>query len=374
MHQAHNLQNTCLYNEHKNQGAHLAAFGQWEMPIRYASIIQEHRFVRSNCGVFDVSHMGEILISGENAKSFLQKMTSNDLEKITVGKSQYTTILNNQGGIIDDLIVYQLSDTSYLLCVNASNSQKDFIWLKEHSLSYSKLSVEDSSCAWGQIAIQGPNSQKITESLCPQAKEKTKTLSFGTYFKAQVKNQNILIARTGYTGERGYEVYAPEETIRELWQNIFSTHSREDVIPVGLGARDTLRLEACYPLYGQELNENLSPLETGLTWVTKLYKEDFIGKNNLIKQKENGVNKNIYAFKMQDPGIARANMKVYQEDILLGEVSSGSFLPTLNFSGGLAILNCKKIDLTKLLEIEIRGKRKRAELIKKPMYQAKIKS
>ena len=190
------------------------------MPIRYASIIKEHKFVRSNCGVFDVSHMGEILISGENAKSFLQKMTSNDLEKITIGKSQYTTILNNQGGIIDDLIIYQLSNTSYLLCVNANNRQKDFIWLKEH-FSYNKLSVEDNSCAWSQIAIQGPNSLEITESLCPQAKEKTKTLSFGTYFKAQVKNQTTLIARTGYTGERGYEVYAPEETIRYLAKKIF---------------------------------------------------------------------------------------------------------------------------------------------------------
>ena len=362
---------TALYEEHIALGARMVDFNGWSMPVSYGKVIEEHKHVRTHAGIFDVSHMGEIFIKGTEAKYFLQKMLINDLEAISPGKGQYTALLNEQGGMIDDLIAYQLEENSYFLCVNAGNVAKDYQWLLDHSKAYTNLKLENSSDKLSQIAVQGPES---FECLRPfEAFQSSKALADLDYGEIATlvdeSGRTLYIARTGYTGEKGYELYLPNESAVAIWQKLLVKAK-----PIGLGARDTLRLEACYPLYGQEMDDEVNPLEIGIGWATKIAKEpSFIGRDVVAQAKELGLKRRLYAFHMTDPGIARNSMNVYQNGQMIGKVTSGSVLPSLDQRGGLSLLEVEKLDKKASIEIDIRGQKKKAKIVKKPMYKANTK-
>lgn len=370
------LRRTPLYPCHEQLGAKTVAFGQWEMPISYSGVIDEHHTVRQKSGIFDVSHMGEIFVSGPDAEQFLQWLTINDLARLENGSGQYTAILNEEGGMIDDLILYRLADNSYLLCVNASNADKDFAWIaakaKDHGQGFD-VKVEDQSDDWSQLAIQGPTSEEAVKAVIPEDQQETLSqLKYMKIMPLQIGGEKAFIARTGYTGEHGYEIYLDNESVTDVWNKILATESATGIKPVGLGARDTLRLEACYLLYGNDMNETVTPLEAGISWATRLQKGDFIGKDVLVAQKEQGVPRKNVAFKLLDKGIAREGMEIYKDDQLVGKVTSGSKLPTLDIAGGMALVDTA-VKIGDEVLVEVRGKKKRAEIMKKPLYSANVK-
>ena len=371
------VQKTPIYDEHLALGAKMVNFSAWSMPVFYEKITSEHLHVREHAGLFDVSHMGEFFVTGSEAKSFLQRALINDLDLLSPGQSQYTALLNEKGGMIDDLLVYQLEEEEFLLCVNASNIEKDFTWLAQLKEAFPEVNLSNASKDFAQLAVQGPKSLESLSFLSAySAKKKIEELSYGEILEiGDDPSKKLYIARTGYTGEKGFELYIPKEQAVECWRAILATSSKTNIKPVGLGARDTLRLEACYPLYGNEMNDTVSPLEIGIGWATKMKKDiKFIGHEALSQQKEEGLKRRLYAFHMLDSGIARLDMKVFQNGEEIGTVTSGSMLPSLGKKGGLALLESQKLNKDEAIEIDIRGQRKKATLTKKPMYQAKIKS
>ena len=369
-----NLRKTSLYHHHIDQQAKMIPFGEWLLPLSYESVLQEHHHVRSHVGIFDVSHMGEIFVRGLDAKNFLQTMTINDLEQLKVGNSQYSAILTPKGGIIDDLLIYNTSKHEYLLCVNAANTTKDFLWLSEHSNKYQNLGVTNESEQWAQIAIQGPNSLAVLEQALQEHHKEIQSLTYGGILTLLYQNKTCYLSRTGYTGEKGYELYIPNKLASSIWELLLQTNPLTKVKPIGLGARDTLRLEVCYLLYGQDMNEEISPLEAGIAWATKLNKPmDFIGKEALIFQKENGLKRKLFAFQMIDTAIPRQGMDIYKNEKKIGVVTSGSVLPSLGSKGGMALLQKHNVELSDCISIDIRGKRKKAKIVNRPMYQPKIK-
>ncbi len=360
---------TALYSSHKNLKAKIVPFAGWMMPVSYEGVLAEHKVVRQGCGIFDVSHMGELFIEGPGALDYLQFMTINDVAKLGVGMGQYTAILNDQGGMIDDLILYRTDDTKYLICMNASNILKDSTWFFEHIKKFD-VQVKNESDSWSQIAVQGPKSEKVMTQIFG---EKILKMDYMSIIQERFQDSSVWIARTGYTGESGFEIYLPNLLAAAFWEKLLS--SSEPVKPCGLGARDTLRLEACYLLYGNDMNDTVSPLEAGIGWATKLHKLDFIGKTALVTQKEQGIKRQIFTFKMLDEGIPRHGMKVYAGEKELGEVTSGSVLPTLGGAGGMALLQrLPKLSEGSVVEIDIRGERKKAIICKRPLYLAKTKN
>ena len=361
------MQKTSLNEMHQKLKAKLIDFGGWQMPVSYESVLKEHKSVREGCGIFDVSHMGEIWVTGRQASDFLQFLTINNIEKIGVSKGQYTAILTEDGGMIDDLILYQLALDSFLLCVNASNTDKDYEWIKKQSEKFD-CQVENRSHEFSQIAIQGPKSLEPVLSLA-ESEDKVADLKYMEIMPLTVFGQNAYLARTGYTGEQGFEIYLPNEIAPKVWSHLLEF---SQVKPIGLGARDTLRLEACYLLYGNDMNDTVSPLEAGISWAVDLKKE-FIGQKALLAQKESGVPRRIAAFTMEDQGIARHGMEIFAGDKKIGEVTSGSFLPTLGKAGGMALLDAGVVKVGDNVEIDVRGKRKLARIAKRPLYTARTK-
>jgi aminomethyltransferase len=365
---------TALFEMHKSLNAKIVPFGGWAMPVSYTSVLQEHKAVREQCGIFDVSHMGEIFVSGKNASYFLQKITINDINRLKVGGGQYSAILNESGGMIDDLIIYKLAEDNYLICVNASNKDKDYNWIKSQSLKEPGVLVEDKSDEYSQIAVQGPTSPKVMEAILPAADAQSlMTMDYMQIKKIRAFNHDMYFARTGYTGEWGYEIYLPNKAAASVWEALLSTHGKTGVCPIGLGARDTLRLEACYLLYGNDMNDTVSPLEAGIDWATRLEASDFIGKEALLKQKSEGITRKNFAFKMEGDGIPRHDMEVFVGNERVGLVTSGSVLPTVGGAGGMALLDPRKVKIDDQIEIDVRGKRKLARVTKKPLYKAKVR-
>lgn len=367
---------TPMYENHLAHSAKMVDFSGWSMPVFYKKIVEEHEHVRNHVGLFDVSHMGEVFVRGKGAKNFLQRALINDLDLLSPGKGQYTALLNEEGGMIDDLLVYQLEEEVYLLCVNASNTDKDFAWLQKLAEGVEDLSLENASEDFAQMAIQGPRSAECLEPFSSYKSSKKLTdLEYGEIATLQHEDgQSFYVARTGYTGEKGYEVYMPKSLGSLFWKKVLMTEELTGIKPIGLGARDTLRLEACYPLYGQEMDESVSPLEIGIAWATRLNKAiPFVGHKAVSEQKEKGLERRLYAFNMLDSGIARSHMKVFQGGREIGAVTSGSVLPSLGERGGLALLKISLLDKNEPIEIDVRGKLKKAKITKKPMYQAKIK-
>ena len=358
---------TPLFTVHKQLKAKIVPFAGWMMPVSYEGVLVEHKAVRESCGIFDVSHMGELFVSGPDSLKYLQHLTINDVSRLAIGGGQYTAILHENGGMIDDLILYRLAQEEYLICMNASNINKDSNWFLQHVHGFA-VTVKDESEFWSQIAVQGPKSDQVIAQIFGQ---EFLRMDYMSIVQRKLYEDNIWIARTGYTGESGFEIYLPNNTAVTLWNLLLTTDV--EVKPCGLGSRDTLRLEACYLLYGNDMNDDVSPLEAGIGWATKLTKDNFIGKNALVAQKEAGILRQIFAFKMQDDGIPRHGMKVYMNEKVIGEVTSGSVLPTLGGAGGMALINADGINQNTVIEIDIRGARKKAIICKRPLYVAKTK-
>ena len=360
---------TSLYDQHRSLKAKIIDFGGWDMPVSYGSPMEEHQAVRTKVGVFDVSHMGEIEVSGDDATKYLQYVSINDVTRLKPGQGQYTAILNEQGGMIDDLILYRLGEAHYLLCVNASNINKDYAWLQKQTESFN-VEIVNRSDDYSQIAIQGPESaESIAKVVGKHQAGALDTLAYMDIAEFDLFGAKALIARTGYTGEKGYELYLSHEAATKVWASLVEA----GVKPAGLGARDTLRLEACYNLYGNEMDEEVTPLESGIAWAVRLEKGPFIGRDALQQQKNDGVPRKLVAFVMEDKGIARGSMGIYKGGELIGKVSSGSFLPSLNQAGGMALVGKNSVKLDEQIEVDIRGKRKLAKIIKRPLYSARVK-
>lgn len=344
-------------------------FGGWSLPVEYTGIIPEHEAVRTKAGIFDVSHMGEITVKGEDSEKYLQMLLTNDISLLNNNQIAYTTMCYPHGGVVDDLLVYKYSNTDYLLVVNASNTEKDYQWMKENIFGNTEiLNVSEN---YAQLALQGPLAEAILQKL---TRKNLNEIEF-YYFSDNVKIGNIeaLVSRTGYTGEDGFELYFAYDKAEEMWDMILEAGKDEGLIPAGLGARDTLRFEASLPLYGHELDENITPLEAGLGFFVKLNKENFIGKEALAKQKSEGLQRKIVGFEMIDRGIPRNNYEVYAEGKKIGYVTTGSFSPTLKKNIGLALINSAYSKEGTEIEILIRNKNSKAKVIKKPFYSKKYK-
>ncbi|MCM3114805.1 glycine cleavage system aminomethyltransferase GcvT [Neobacillus sp. MER 74] len=365
------LKRTPLFDVYKEWGGKTIDFGGWELPVQFSSIKEEHEAVRTRAGLFDVSHMGEVEVKGKNSLDFLQKMMTNDISKIKNGGAQYTAMCYENGGTVDDLLVYKIEDNHYLLVVNASNIEKDYKWLEDHVTG--DVTLENLSEKTAQLALQGPLAEKVLQKLAGNT-----DLSGIGFFKFQqeviLNGKKSLVSRTGYTGEDGFEVYCDAEDAVDLWKDILAAGKEDGVIPVGLGARDTLRFEAVLALYGQELSAEISPLEAGIGFAVKLSKEvDFIGKEALIQQKEKGLPRKLVGIEMIDRGIPRHGYPVYSGDQLIGEVTTGTQSRTLKKNIGLALINSEFTGLESVVEVEIRGKRLKATVVPTPFYKREKK-
>ncbi|MEI8024880.1 MAG: glycine cleavage system aminomethyltransferase GcvT [Pseudomonadota bacterium] len=365
------MKRTRLFEEHVKLGAKIVPFGGWDMPVSYSGVLAEHAHVRTKCGIFDVSHMGELFVSGKGSAEALQKVTINDIQRLKVGEGQYSALLNEKGGIIDDLILYRLESETFLLCVNASNIEKDFNWLKE--VLPASIQVENQSENWSQIAVQGPSSKAALMGCLNSVDiSRFSELEYMSLMKAQLGGVEGLIARTGYTGELGYEIYLPHAGVLGIWKKLLEN---PDVLPVGLGARDTLRLEACYVLYGNDIDETTTPWEAGIGWAVRLeQKGDFVGRQALEAQKAAGVPRKMVAFKLDEPGVPRPGMDIWANEKIIGKVTSGSVLPTVGGAGGMALLLADSVKVGDKIGIDVRGKQKLATVVKRPLYTAKIHS
>ncbi|WP_203246926.1 glycine cleavage system aminomethyltransferase GcvT [Sporosarcina beigongshangi] len=360
------LKRTALFDSYAQYGGKTIDFGGWELPVQFSSIKAEHEAVRTKAGLFDVSHMGEVFVSGAGALAYLQKLVTNDVSKLADGQAQYTAMCYEDGGTIDDLLIYKRGDNDYLLVVNASNIDKDVEWMNSHATA--DVVIEDKSSDYGLLALQGPVAQEVLQKLTDEPLADIKFFRFKE--NVNVAGHSVLVSRTGYTGENGFEIYGSPEAIVALWPAILTAGEEEGVIPAGLGARDTLRFEAGLPLYGQELSKDISPLETGLGFVVKLNKEeDFLGKAALTAQKENGVPRKLIGLEMIDKGIPRTGYKVFLDTVEIGEVTTGTQSPTLKKNIGFALLKSEHTAEGTEVEVEIRNKRLKAVIIATPFYK-----
>jgi len=344
----------------------MVEFAGWEMPVQYRGLIEEHRSVRSRAGLFDVSHMGEIEVRGEGAAAFCQRLTANDVSRMAVFQAQYNLLLNEHGGVIDDVIVYRLQSDVYFICVNASNSDKDFSWIAGHAADLDNVEVENVGAKYAQLALQGPRAEKILQPLTAASLTGLKTFRF---LFADVAAVRCLVARTGYTGEDGFELYCSGEDAGRLWPALLDAGAPEGLVPAGLGARDTLRLEKGYPLYGHELDEATTPLEAGLDWVMKLTKGDFIGRDVLLKQKEEGVKRKLAGLEMLERGIARSGYPLFKNDMNIGRVTSGTRSPSLDRSIALGYVAMEHAGLGNVIDVGIRSRKVPAKIVAIPFYR-----
>ncbi|WLR49758.1 glycine cleavage system aminomethyltransferase GcvT [Bacillus tianshenii] len=359
------LKRTPLYDTYKDAGK-LIDFGGWELPVQFSGIKDEHEAVRTNAGLFDVSHMGEIEVKGEGSEKFLQKMLTNDLSLLKANKAMYTAMCYEDGGTVDDLLVYKKSEQDYLLVVNAANIEKDFNWLKEHEEG--AVSIENVSDSIAQLALQGPQAEKVLQKITET--DLSEIGFFGFTDDVDIQGEKALVSRTGYTGEDGFEIYCPSGDAPKLWEAILDAGSEVGVKPIGLGARDTLRFEARLALYGQELTKDITPIEAGIGFAVKVDKEeDFIGKEALKKQKEEGAERKLVGIEMVERGIPRTGYEVYSGERVIGHVTTGTQSPTLKKNVGLALLDIAFTELDTEVEVQIRKKRLKAKVVKTPFYK-----
>lgn len=366
---------TPLYESHIKSGGKIVDFHGWLLPVQYSSILHEHESVRTKAGLFDVSHMGEIEVRGKNALEFLQRMLTNDISA-EYGRAVYSPMCYPDGGTVDDLIVYKQSDDTYLLVVNASNTDKDYQWLLDNRIQ--GVEVINRSDEYAQIALQGPEAANIISLLTDgtDAAEKTcgGTVAAGLkYFRyisdACIGGIRLMISRTGYTGEDGFELYCSPDKAQKLWEMIMETGASHGLVPAGLGARDTLRLEAALPLYGQELSETISPAMAGLHRFIKPDKGDFMGRQALADQMYNGTKQKIIGFEMIDKAVPRTGYEVYHGGDKVGHVTSGGFFPTLKKNMGLALIDTSCAGEGNNIEVMVRNKAYAARIISLPFYK-----
>lgn len=354
---------TALYEAHKNLGAKIVEFAGYLMPVQYKSIIEEHKRVRNSVGIFDVSHMGEFIIKGEKATEYLQKLTLNDITKLVVNKAQYTAMCYDDGGMVDDCIIYRFQN-HYMLIVNAANRYKDFQWMKEHVLP--EVELNDISDDFSLLAVQGRNAEATLQKLTDIDLSEIKYYWFREGILAGV---NAVISRTGYTGEDGFEVGFDAVQSTKVWNAILEAGKEFEIEPVGLGARDTLRLEMKYCLYGNDIDATTNPIEAGLGWITKLDKGDFIGREAIVKAKEQGVSRKLVGFELKERAFPRHGYKIMNDDKEIGHVTSGTFSPSLDKGIGIGYINVPFNEVGTQITISIRGREIPAQVVKTPFYQ-----
>ncbi|MDX2479697.1 MAG: glycine cleavage system aminomethyltransferase GcvT [Desulfuromusa sp.] len=354
------MKKTPLNQIHRQLGARMVDFGGWDMPVQYSGVIAEHLAVRSAAGLFDVSHMGEIEVSGSQAFDFLQYATTNDLSQLVDGQVQYTALCYETGGVVDDLTLYRFAADSYLLCVNASNSDKDFAWLQDlqKGSDYSDLILVNRSEEYVQLALQGPIAAEILAKLTTAD---LPALKFYRFVEDKVAGIEMIISRTGYTGEDGFELYCPADDGANLWQELMAAGQPLGLQPIGLGARDTLRLEKAYALYGHEITADIMPLEARLAWITKLKKGTFVGRDAMVNAKEMGLPRQLIALTLTEPGVPREGYPVFCAGQEVGYVTSGTMSPSLKKGIALALVETAVAKSDQTLEIGIRKRQIPAE-------------
>lgn len=356
---------TALYDEHVRLGGRMIPFGDWIMPVQYSGIIDEHQAVRKNVGLFDISHMGQLVATGPAAGAWLNEMLTNNIDKLEVGMGQYTFLLNERAGIIDDLIVYRTAPDTFLLVVNASRTDEDFAWLQKHPGDKAKL--ENRSAHFGGLAIQGPRTVELLKGFLGVDAELPARNEIKDFECCGVK---VTIARTGYTGEDGVEVFFAAKDAPRIWNGLLEEGKTLGIRPCGLGARDTLRLEMCYPLNGSDLSPEHNPIEAGLGFFVDLKKEKFVGRDKLADAKENGTANRLVAFRMKSKGPPpRPHYSVWREGEKIGETTSGTLSPSLNEGIGMAYVAAAHAKAGTEIEIEIRDRKLPGVIEKKPLYK-----
>jgi aminomethyltransferase len=372
------LKRTALYGAHQKLGAKLIDFGGWEMPVQYTSITDEHLAVRRAAGIFDISHMGEVTVSGPGAADFLNRSLTNDIRRLAPGQGQYTLMCNEQGGVVDDLYAYRLAPEVFFLIINASRIGDDVAWLQSRAQQFpaGQVTLTDASHHYAALAVQGPKVRSFVDAVIPGHSESVMPCAAVSHLK---KNQlagfpfgscNVLVACTGYTGEDGFEIVGPETAAQRLWEKFLEVGAPAGIKPCGLGARDTLRTEMCYPLYGHELDEHTTPIEAGLGFFVGWDKGDFNGRDVLEAQKRDGAARKLAAFKMGEKSAPpRPHYPVWVHGANSGLVTSGTQSPSLNVGIGLAYVPPADAKAGTPIEIEIRGKRHGATIVPKPIYQ-----
>ena len=359
-----NLNRTPLYDLHIELGARMVPFAGWEMPVKFAGIIEEHLAVRNKAGLFDVSHMGEARVRGKDAAAFLDAIMTNEFSSLRPNQARYTIMCYPDGGCVDDLIIYRISDDEFLICLNASNATKDIDWMKSQIGDW-KVEIIDECTHWAQLALQGPLAEKI---LCSLTHLKLDTLKRFGFLSGEVAGvPNCIVARTGYTGSPGFEIYIPAQHGTRVARSILEKGKPDGLLPIGLGARDSLRLEAGYPLYGHELSEKISPIQAGLSWTVKFSKPQFIGRDALLRQSEQGVASKVVMYSLNDRRIARAGSTVFSGDKAVGEILSGTHSPLLNKPIGTALIKTGlKLDS---LSVDIRGTHLPLQIAQTPFFK-----
>lgn len=359
------LKRTALYDTHASLGAKLIDFAGFEMPVRYLSQVEEHHRVRQKVGIFDVSHMGEFFVSGPEAESFLQYVTTNNVAKLKPGKAQYSCLPNTENGIVDDLLVYKLAEQSYMLVVNGANIEKDWNWISQHNSMGATL--EDRSDQMSLFAVQGPLAAQALQPLTDVKLDEIKFYHFTTGTVANIPN--VIISATGYTGAGGFELYVDNEHAEKLWDAILESGKPQGILPIGLAARDTLRLEMGFCLYGNDIDDTTSPLEAGLGWITK-FKNPFLNSDSLKKQKESGVTRKLVGFILNERGIPRQHYKILDtEGNEIGEVTSGTQSPSLEKGIGMGYVKTAFAAPDTPIQIQIRKKTVPATITKPPFYK-----
>ncbi|MGE3975706.1 MAG: glycine cleavage system aminomethyltransferase GcvT [Bdellovibrionales bacterium] len=360
------LKRTLLFEEHVNAGAKIVPFAGYEMPVEYEGLRAEHNAVRTAVGLFDVSHMGEIWFRGPKALESLQWLTTNDVSKLKPGMAHYSLLPNDKGGLVDDIIIYCTKEQEYMVCVNAANIEKDEKWMRAHNKG---AEIKDESGDWSQIAIQGPKARELTSKILGSA---LSSLGYFKFLDTQFQGARALVACTGYTGEDGFEVFIENKGAVALWRELLKVGAPLGVKPIGLGARDTLRTEMKYSLYGHEITDETNPIEAGLGWVVKPQKGDFIGKSLMVATQEKGPSQKLVGFKMVDKGIARGEYAVLSATKQkIGVVTSGTLSPSLNEAIGIAYVpTAQSVEGTELW-IDIRGRPAKAVVVKTPFVNPK---
>lgn len=359
------MKKTKFYDIHVKLGAKIVEFAGFQMPIQYSSIIGEHKAVRSSVGVFDVSHMGEVFVSGDKALDFVQQITVNDASKLNDGRVQYSAMCYNDGGIVDDLLVYRISEKEYMLVINASNIDKDFAWMQENN----KFGVElnNLSDEYSLLAIQGPNSNKTLQKIC----DLDLNLEYYHFFKAKIAGHEMIVSRTGYTGELGYEIYfkGDEKVAEEVWNKVFESGKEFNIQPVGLAARDSLRLEMGFCLYGNDIDKTTNPLEAGLGWITKLKKDTFNGKDVLVKVKEDGLQRKLVPLTTDEKVFPRHGYELTVNGNNVGHVTSGTVSPILDKAIALGYVEAQYAGEGSTVNFLVRGKEVPATVVTLPFVK-----
>lgn len=362
-----NLKKTPIYPVYKQYGAKTIDFGGWELPVQFSGIKYEHKVTRTKATIFDVSHMGQIIVRGNKSLPFLQRMLTNDVSKLQTNRVQYTFMCYEDGGTVDDFLVYKLKDHKYLLVVNAANTKKDYQWLTQNNEYADGVIIEDVSDQYGVIALQGPKAKNVLQKITDTDIDNISPFSFDANVDLQDLDTTVIISRTGYTGEDGFELYVPAEQAINVWNLLLTSGEEEGVEPAGLGARDTLRFEASLPLYGNELSEEITPIEAGLHFAVKTDKNiAFIGQEVLKEQIENGPKRKLVGIEMIERGIPRKGYDVLKNNEKIGVVTSGTQAPTLNKNLGLGLIQAEHAMEGTELVVQVRRRQVKAKIVQTP--------